>query len=149
MPRSAKAPAKTKSASASDEIPSAQAEEHADFVEAQRQLLLSERDTYMRRAELLRDAAETMAREMEPGDVQFDEESGEGDTMNVERERDLTLSAQARGVVDEIDEALARVAAGTYGYCVQCHQPIPRARLEALPHAALCVACKSGGLSRR
>ena len=45
---------------------------------------------------------------MEPGDIQFDEESGEGDTMNVERERDLALSAQARAAVDEIDRALAQ-----------------------------------------
>ena len=41
--------------------------------------------------------AEQLAEEMEPGDIQFDEESGEGDTMNVERERDLALSAQALG----------------------------------------------------
>ena len=86
---------------------------------------------------------------MEPGDIQFDEESGEGDTLNVERERDLALSAQARAAVDEIDRALAKMDAGTYGVCERCGNPIPKARLKALPYAALCVACKSGGLSRR
>jgi len=69
--------------------------------------------------------------------------------MNVERERDLALSAQAQAAVEEIDRALARISAHTYGYCEQCGQPIPKARLKALPYAALCVACKSGGLSRR
>ena len=39
--------------------------------------------------------------------------------------------------------------AGVYGLCENCHEPIPAARLEALPYAALCVACKSGGLSSR
>ena len=61
----------------------------------------------------------------------------------------LALSAQAQAAVEEIDRALEKIAAGTYGLCEQCGQPIPKARLRALPYAALCVACKSGGLSRR
>ena len=119
------------------------------FLQEQRTLLLAERATYEQQAESLREEAEQLAAEMEPGDVQFDDESGEGDTINVERERDLALSAQARAAVDEIDRALARIDAGTYGNCEHCGQPIPRLRLKALPYAALCVACKSGGLSRR
>ena len=93
--------------------------------------------------------AEMLAEDMEPGDIQFDEESGEGDTLGVERERDLQLSALARAAVDEIDRALAKMDAGTYGVCERCGNPIPKARLKALPYAALCVACKSGGLARR
>ena len=46
------------------------------------------------------------------GDVQFDDESGEGDTMVVERERDLALSAQARQTIADIDAALDRLADG-------------------------------------
>src|SRR5205085_107406 len=80
------------------------------------------------------------AAEMEPGDIQFDEESGEGATMNVERERDLALSAQNRAAVDEIDRALAKIDNGSYGLCEQCGQPIPKPRLKALPYASLCVA---------
>src|SRR5205807_10578184 len=119
------------------------------FLQEQRALLLAERETYTAQAESLKAEADQLAEEMEPGDIQFDEESGEGGTMNVERERDLALSAQAQGAVEEIDVALAKITNGTYGYCEQCGQPIPKARLKALPYAALCVACKSGGLSRR
>ena len=54
----------------------------------------------------LRAEADALIEGREPGDVQFDEESGEGDTLAVERERDLALSAQARAAVDEIDAAL-------------------------------------------
>src|SRR3974390_381373 len=90
-----------------------------------------------------------LAQECGPGDVQFDEESGEGGTVTVDRERDLALSAQALVAVEEIDHALARIADKTYGACERCHQPILKARLRALPYARLCVACKSGGLSRR
>ena len=48
-----------------------------------------------------------------------------------------------------VDKALAKIAAGTYGICEKCGEPIPRERLRALPYAALCVRCKSMGLSRR
>ncbi len=119
------------------------------FLIEQRAELIAERASYVEQAESLRLEAEMLAEDMEPGDIQFDEESGEGDTLNVERERDLALSAQARASVDEIDRALAKMDAGTYGVCERCGQPIPKARLKALPYAALCVACKSGGLSRR
>ena len=119
------------------------------FLEEQRALLLAERRASLEKAESLMAEAEQLAAEMEPGDIQFDEESGEGATMNVERERDLALSAQARAAVEEIDRALARIDAGTYGICDRCGQPIPKARLKALPSASLCVACKSGGLGRR
>ena len=119
------------------------------FLADQRVLLVAERTSYMEQAESLRIDAEQLAEDMEPGDIQFDEESGEGDTLNVERERDLALSAQARASVEEIDRALAKMDAGTYGICERCGNPIPKARLKALPYASLCVACKSGGLSRR
>jgi len=119
------------------------------FLEEQRVLLVSERAGYVQQAEVLKAEAEQLAADMEPGDIQFDEESGEGGTMNIERERDLALSAQARAAVDEIDRALAKIDAGTYGICERCGEPIKRARLKALPYASLCIACKSGGLSRR
>ncbi|MEZ5216752.1 MAG: hypothetical protein R2715_09230 [Ilumatobacteraceae bacterium] len=83
------------------------------------------------------------------GDVQFDDESGEGDTMVVERERDLALSAQARQTVVDIDAALQRMAEGTYGYSVVSGTPIPRERLEAIPWASVLVQEKVGGVGRR
>lgn len=120
-----------------------------EFLAEQRSLLMEERDSYTKQAEELKAEADSLALEHEPGDVQFDEEGGEGGTSNVDRELDLVLSAQARGAVVEIDRALAKIEAGNYGTCEQCGQPIPEARLKALPYAALCVGCKSGGLSRR
>lgn len=119
------------------------------FLQEQFALLEQERSVYEAQAASLKEQADQMAQEMEPGDIQFDDESGEGATANIDRERDLALSAQARAAVDEIDHAIAKIGAGTYGRCEGCGHPIPKARLKALPHARLCVACKSGGLSRR
>lgn len=119
------------------------------FLDEQRSLLLEERVVHQGQAEDLRAEADSLAQEREPGDVQFDEESGEGATVAVDRERDLALSAQASAAVEEIDDALRKVDRKSYGACERCHQPIPKARLRALPFARLCVACKSGGISRR
>ncbi|MHB8287955.1 MAG: TraR/DksA family transcriptional regulator [Acidimicrobiales bacterium] len=119
------------------------------FLLDQRSLLFQERATYLEQAKNLKDEAEALAEEMEPGEVQFDEESGEGGTTTIDRERDLALSAQAMAAVEEIDIALAKIDSGSYGICENCHTLIPRPRLKALPYARLCIDCKSGGLSRR
>ncbi|MGA7417678.1 MAG: TraR/DksA C4-type zinc finger protein, partial [Acidimicrobiales bacterium] len=119
------------------------------FLEEQHALLLEERGIYQGQAEDLQAEADSLAQEREPGDVQFDEESGEGGTVTVDRERDLALSAQALLAVEEIDDARRKIDRKTYGACERCHEAIPKARLRALPFARLCVACKSGGLSRR
>jgi len=121
----------------------------AKFLDEVKELLLAERAIYQEQATSLRAEADSLALEREPGDVQFDEESGEGGTVTVDRERNLALSGQATLAVEEIDDALARIVDKTYGYCERCFQPIPKPRLRALPYARLCVACKSGGLSRR
>jgi DnaK suppressor protein len=121
----------------------------AKFLDEVRELLVADRAIYQEQATSLRAEADSLALEREPGDVQFDEESGEGGTVTVDRERNLALSGQASLAVEEIDDALKRIDDKTYGYCERCFQPIPKPRLRALPYARLCVACKSGGLSRR
>jgi DnaK suppressor protein len=51
------------------------------------------------------------------------------------------LDARDRRIVDAIDRALRRMAAGTYGRCAACGHAIPIARLAVLPEAATCVGC--------
>lgn len=119
------------------------------FLWQQIELLKSEREHYLAQAAMLRAEADQLAVDMEPGDVQFDDESGEGATTGVERERDLAMSASAIGFAEEIERLLLTIENGSYGYCESCHKAIVRARLRAMPAATLCVACKSGGLSRR
>lgn len=111
--------------------------------------LLEEKARLVHQAEELVAEAEELAREREAGDTQFDEESGEGDTIAVERERDLLLSAQARHVVDEIDAALVRLKKGTYGVCSYAGRRIPLERLEVIPWADVCVDCKTRAERRR
>src|SRR5215510_12269934 len=81
----------------------------AKFLDGQRELLLEERAKLLGSAERLEREAASLMEDLDPGDVQFDDESGEGDSLVVERERDLALAGQARQTVAEIDAALARI----------------------------------------
>ena len=60
-----------------------------------------------------------------------------------EAERQQTVRGELAARVEQIDDALARMADGTYGVCMNCGKDIPRERLEALPFATLCVDCQS------
>ena len=121
----------------------------AKFIGEMKARLEEERAKYLHSEETYRAEADALIEGREPGDVQFDEESGEGDTLAVERERDLALSNQARQAVEQIDAALDRIKAGTYGICVASGKAIPQERLRAIPWAAERVEYKVGGLGNR
>jgi RNA polymerase-binding transcription factor DksA len=119
------------------------------FLGTQRDALVEARTKLLGQASRLEDEAHALIQDVEMGDVQFDEEGGEGDTMVVERERDLTLSAQARQTVEEIDAALIRIRTGEYGYSVHSGLPIARERLKALPWTTESVLERVGGIGNR
>lgn len=70
-----------------------------------------------------------------------DEHDPEGATIAFERSQVGALVGQARRHLAEIDAAVARVEAGTYGTCEVCGGPIGEGRLEARPVARTCIAC--------
>lgn len=55
----------------------------------------------------------------------------------------LSLNESERKRLQEVDEALDRIANGTYGICEECGEPISLKRLEVRPVAKYCVACLS------
>lgn len=70
-----------------------------------------------------------------------DEHDPEGATIAFEREQVATLVRQTRTHVAEVDAALARLDAGTYGTCERCGRPIADERLAVRPTARTCVGC--------
>lgn len=56
-----------------------------------------------------------------------------------EREKDLAFEAHNEERIKEINAALERMEAGTYGLCKTCHESIPYDRLSAVPHTEYCV----------
>jgi DnaK suppressor protein len=59
----------------------------------------------------------------------------------LERELAEAGAQRARDALTEIEHALERLEAGTFGRCESCGAPIPFERLEAIPSARVCVAC--------
>ncbi|MFQ5966155.1 MAG: TraR/DksA family transcriptional regulator [Acidimicrobiia bacterium] len=70
-----------------------------------------------------------------------DPNTAEGGSMAFEFEKDLSIDANAEDLLRKVEHALERVDAGTYGICENCGNPIPVARLTALPYASLDVEC--------
>lgn len=63
-------------------------------------------------------------------------------TEAFELEKRLTLGKKLKSTLAEVEHALEKYEAGTYGICDSCGQAIESARLEALPQANLCLTCK-------
>jgi len=64
-------------------------------------------------------------------------------TDAMEREKNLLFAQREGSYIDYLDEALQRVADGSFGTCRTCGGEIGRARLEAVPTAPQCIECKS------
>jgi DnaK suppressor protein len=119
------------------------------FLDAQRRELLARREAYSTEAEQATASALALTDDGAGQDMADEDGFGEGDTISVERDRLTMVASDAVARVSEIDAALGRIDTGTYGACESCHQPIAEVRLEALPEATLCVACKTGANLRR
>ncbi len=59
-----------------------------------------------------------------------------------EREKAFMFAAREHTFLKHLLRAMQRMEAGTYGYCMDTGIPIEYARLEAVPHATLCIAAK-------
>jgi RNA polymerase-binding protein DksA len=59
-----------------------------------------------------------------------------------EREHELALSYNSQDLLAQMERAVQRMDAGTYGICESCARPIGKARLQVFPRATLCVTCK-------
>ena len=70
-----------------------------------------------------------------------DEHDPEGPTLAFEQSQSSALLRQAKGRLKQIDEALARLEAGSYGVCEGCNREISYARLGARPYTPHCIAC--------
>ncbi|MEO6207581.1 MAG: TraR/DksA C4-type zinc finger protein [Candidatus Limnocylindrales bacterium] len=91
------------------------------------------------RGRLAADVAETI---QAPGQMTYGSQAAAASQV-FEQQRDLALRDRAIAHLELVDAALARLDDGRYGACLRCGQPIPTARLEALPWAAHCIACQT------
>jgi RNA polymerase-binding protein DksA len=64
-------------------------------------------------------------------------------TDTFDRDFALSLVSSEQEALSEVESAIKRIKDGTYGICIDCGQPIPDKRLEALPASARCIECQS------
>ena len=70
-----------------------------------------------------------------------DPTSADGGSMAFELEKELTLDENTKHLLNQIDHALVLIKKKKYGNCENCQDPIPVARLEALPYSTQCKDC--------
>jgi RNA polymerase-binding transcription factor len=90
------------------------------------------------RKKLEEERAQLLARSIPPPEIARGDEADLA-AMEQAKERALWLANDQKQRLAQIDQALARIAAGTYGICDICGQPIAPERMEANPLATLCI----------
>src|SRR6267154_2768990 len=113
-------------------------------MEPERDLLLAERARARERVAALEREFAGLAEAASAAGTD-DEHDPEGATLAFERQHAAALLEAAREQVAAYDAALVRLAAGSYGVCERCGQPIGAGRLEARPAATTCIRCAGRG----
>ena len=103
-------------------------------------------DAIRRRLEERRDGTRervaALAQRPELGTAQgFGKRIGDGTVEAVSRLTEIGVGSSLESGLIRIERALAKLDEGTYGSCDACGEPIPPARLQALPDSVLCVVC--------
>jgi RNA polymerase-binding protein DksA len=80
-------------------------------------------------------------------DIDFGGSFADAASITAERTEVLGLVESLKSQLDDIDNALAHIEAGTYGTCDRCGNEIGAARLEFRPASVLCVDCKTKAAS--
>jgi len=109
-----------------------------------KQLLLDKRSELMKELSHLKDSGNSDTLKDASGDnSSYSFHMADQGTDNMEREKAYYFATREGRLLYHIDQALERVHTGSYGNCQECGKPITRERLEAVPHARLCITCKA------
>ena len=103
-------------------------------LEAEREQLLSILDQHQQERENIRLSEASAERSPDPS-------SADGGSMAFELEKELTLDENTKHLLNQVEHALVLIKKKKYGNCENCGEPIPVARLEALPYATLRKEC--------
>jgi RNA polymerase-binding transcription factor DksA len=79
----------------------------------------------------------------DPGGLDYDQNFADSSQVTAERGEAEALATSLQETLTQVEHALSKLEAGTYGTCENCGQPISPARLEAKPAARHCINCAS------
>ncbi|MGZ8631245.1 MAG: TraR/DksA family transcriptional regulator [Actinomycetota bacterium] len=99
--------------------------------------------------EHLRDEIASQGADPDSDELNFVDDAGFADRSHSteERSRAISVVRALRSNLRDVDRALAKIDAGTYGTCERCGREIGAERLDALPWALLCIDCKQEGVT--
>ena len=105
------------------------------------ELMEFERDLKARKEQILKNLEEaqnkiTMMQNQEPKD------EGDFAVLAIETDIDGRIIEQQRAELNEIEIALGKIKAGTYGICEMCEEPIGKERLLVKNFARFCISCR-------
>jgi DnaK suppressor protein len=73
----------------------------------------------------------------------FDEPGGDAAQETLERSQSMAIGENLREMLENVANALKKLDDGSYGLCDACGKEIPKARLDIMPAATMCTACRS------
>ena len=109
-----------------------------------KKLLLNKRKELMEQMEIIKtNEMEATLKEASGDHSAYAFHMADQGTDTMEREKNLFYAQRDGRLLYHIDMALERIDDKSFGLCHVCNKPISRERLEAVPHARLCIECKS------
>ena len=108
-----------------------------EFIEKCRQRLIEERNEILESFSGQDEQMKKIVDNIEAGD-EADRASERIDSTLLN-----SLSEASNRRLTQINNALERIKQGKFGICLECGKEIPQGRLEAIPYAALCIACQT------
>jgi DnaK suppressor protein len=91
-----------------------------------------------KRSDLLSDLARLKGEARDAGEAEVRDRTDDATAQQSSAEALEEVTLESR-TLEEVEDALQRVADGTYGKCITCGRPIPPARLEAIPWTPYCL----------
>lgn len=107
-----------------------------------RRLINERRENIMRQLGLLTEATRNTVQEYSGDNSTYTLHMADQGTDAQEREKAFLLASREGRYLKYLDRALQTIDEGTYGYCQECRGSIQKRRLELVPTARLCIACK-------
>jgi RNA polymerase-binding protein DksA len=107
-----------------------------------RELINNRREDIMRQLGLLTEATRSTTQDYSGDNSTYTLHMADQGTDAQEREKTFLLASREGRYLKYLDRAIQMIDEGTYGICQECKDPIQKKRLELVPTARLCIACK-------
>lgn len=112
-------------------------------LEKYEKLLLKKREELAEQLKIRKNQLDSTSKEASGDISSYSYHMADQGTDTMEREKAFLFASKSGRLLYHVNEALRRLRKGEFGKCQSCGNPIQKARLDAVPHARLCIECKS------